>query len=226
MVARIKDSLYPPCQAVDSGFPWMPPPNPPLLKTTTTSPPSALFGEMHDNGVGVGQVGRVFAGGLDVLHQFFRVQALSCPRRVAPAAPPTLGNDDTVGQPERGGEVALENISARGIAARFEHRPDFFARKFEAQGFERHANGGRMMPEIHRLRRYAAGECRAPSMRRFTPRNGIEKRGLDLLVREPEMFRARRDGQRVADVEFAHQDRCGTLKPGFQIRSPWARDSN
>jgi hypothetical protein len=85
---------------------------------------------MRDDGVRVRQIGRVLAGGLQILHQLFGIQPLL---RRELLQPRHLGNDHRVRIRKRSREFRLKNIPARRVAARLEDRPDFFARIFQAQ---------------------------------------------------------------------------------------------
>jgi len=145
--------------------------------------------DVRDDGVHVREVGGVFAGGFQIEHQLFRVEAFGGGDLLEAR---DGGDDHGVGIGEGGGQFILKNIAARGVAAGLEDGPELLLRVFDAQGAQGFADGGRVVAEIIDDGD-AAGDA-ANFHAAFDAFEGVEG-GLDLFVREAAMFGAGDDGE-------------------------------
>src|SRR4051812_20430672 len=108
-------------------------------------PALGCFTHMLHNGIDVREVSGGFALAFNVLHQARRIQAL-VQRDLIEAC--DLRYYHLIGIDERACQFLLEYVSPSGVGAGLEDSPKTAASIANAQGAERFANRGRMMPEI------------------------------------------------------------------------------
>ena len=154
---------------------------------------------MGHNPVGVFEVGGLFAGGLDVLHEHGRVEPVGGGDLLQAR---DLGNDDGVGVVEGLGQFQLKDVAAGGVGAGLEHGPELLGGVFVAERAEGLADGGGMMAEI-------VDQGHAPgdgAHFHAAAHAGEGRKGrLDLAVFEAVVLGHADDGQGVAHIELAHQ---------------------
>ena len=90
------------------------------------------FGDVRDDGVHVGQIGRVLTGSFQILHQFFRVEPFFGRDLLQPR---DLRHHDRVGIGKRAGQFGLKNIPACRVRARLEMAQIFSCGYFSRSAF-------------------------------------------------------------------------------------------
>ena len=162
-------------------------------------PAARAFGDVVDDGVGVGQVVRFLAEHFQIFHELHGIEAVAGGELFQAG---DLGEDHDTGIGKGVGQFVLEDVAPGGVGAGLEDGPDFFRGIFDAQGLEGLADGGGVMAEIVH-NGDAAGDA-LDFHATFDAFEGVEG-GLDLLVFQAAMLGAGDDGKGVADVEFADQ---------------------